>query len=90
MTVYDLNKPVNNILDIDFKAYQQAKRKTRKKHRCGMSDIGALLDMAVTIGASCAIASGLNLSGIPYFFIFMLSCAIIGGLLTAFFDNIGF
>lgn len=85
MTVCELREDRNYIFDNG-----QVRRKIRRKRRSGISDIGALLDTAVTIGASCAIASGMNLSGIPYFFIFMLSCAIIGGLLTAFFDNIGF
>lgn len=86
MTVCELRQNRNYIFDNNG----QVKRKIKRKHRSGISDFGVFLDSAVSIGASSAIASGLELSGAPYFFIFMISCAIIGGLLTAFFDNIGF
>lgn len=86
MTVCELRQNGNYIFDNNG----QLRRKTRKKRRSGISDLGVFLDSAVSIGASSAIANGLDLSGAPYFLIFMISCTIIGGLLTAFFDNIGF
>lgn len=90
MTVCDLNKNRSNILDIDYKTYEYIKKRSRKKRRSGISDFGALVDTVITTVASCSIAGGLGLTGAPYAVIFLISCAIIGGFLTYFFQNIGF
>ena len=95
MSMYDWNGNGKKDCGDDFIEYQIYKDTTKNYQPAphsggGVSNIGAFVGTILTIFISAAILSPFNLDGFPLVFLFIILCAIVGGVIACWFDSINF
>lgn len=96
MAFYDWNKDgKKDITDhfIEYNIYKQSiQNNDNNNYRRGggISNFGALCGTIITLVVSALISGALGLEGTPLIIVFIILCAIIGGCIAWFFDEIGF
>ncbi len=94
MAFYDWDRNGKNDAVDDFIEYNVYKQSTQNNNNYrsgkGVSNFGAGCGTVLTIIIAAAIAGALGLEGTPLVIVFIILCAIIGGCIAWYFDEIGF
>ena len=96
MAFYDWNHNGKKDVQDDFIEYNIYKQSTQNNNNNnyrsggGISNFGAGCGTVITFVLSAAIAGAFGLEGIALVIVFIILCAIIGGCIAWFFDEIGF